>query len=55
MDLSEIEKALTTHIRFEEQVLFNEIQSIATGEQMAIIEEMHTQIEDECWGDVFWK
>jgi iron-sulfur cluster repair protein YtfE (RIC family) len=54
-NLSLIEKALTIHIRFEEQVLFNEIQAIATEKQMATIEEVHTQIEEECWVDIFWK
>lgn len=53
-NLSQIEKELTLHIRFEEQVLFNEIQDAATPEQLTLIEEMHSKIEDICWVDEFW-
>ncbi len=33
---------LETHIRFEERVLFNEIQQLATPEQLAMIAQQHT-------------
>ncbi|OBQ55074.1 hemerythrin domain-containing protein [Tamlana sp. s12] len=39
--LSDIEKQLDDHIRFEERVLFPEIQKIATEEQFKTIEAMH--------------
>jgi len=39
--LNQIEKELTNHIRFEERVLFNAIQNIATKHQLNLIEEVH--------------
>lgn len=53
--LKEIEKELTNHIRFEERVLFNEVQSIATKHQLALIEEIH-QSQDfiDNTNDPFW-
>ena len=51
-----IEMELEAHIRFEERVLFSEIQKVATKEQLALIEEIHTTdafVENE--EDVFWK
>ncbi|MFB9055811.1 hemerythrin domain-containing protein [Mariniflexile ostreae] len=53
--LSKIEEELDKHIRFEERVLFPEIQKIATENQLALIEEVHQEhdfvdnIEDEFW------
>jgi iron-sulfur cluster repair protein YtfE (RIC family) len=53
--LSQIEEELEKHIRFEERVLFNEIQEIATEEQLKLIAEKHTEekfqenTEDEFW------
>ncbi len=54
--LSKIEEALEQHIRFEERVLFPEIQKIATEAQMLQIEKIH-QTEDfkDNLEDVFWK
>ncbi len=51
-----IEEELYSHIRFEERVLFNEIQRIATSEQLAEIEEKHQGIafSDKEWKDKFW-
>ena len=46
---------LDHHIRFEERVLFNEIQKIATEAQLQLLEEIHRDIADsEDWDDCFW-
>ncbi|MEW4923893.1 hemerythrin domain-containing protein [Algibacter sp. 2305UL17-15] len=53
--LSKIEEELDKHIRFEERVLFPEIQKVATEAQLALIEEIHQEgnfedkIDDEFW------
>ncbi|WP_417619983.1 hemerythrin domain-containing protein [Oceanihabitans sediminis] len=53
--LSKIEEELEQHIRFEERVLFPEIQKVATEEQMLQIEKIHQpetfvdNLEDEFW------
>lgn len=53
--LSKIEEELEQHIRFEERVLFPEIQKMATERQLALIEEIHQQddfidkLDDEFW------
>lgn len=50
-----IEKELEAHIRFEERVLFAEIQKIATVDQLAKIKEIHTEeafVEKD--NDPFW-
>jgi iron-sulfur cluster repair protein YtfE (RIC family) len=54
--LSNIEKGLEQHIRFEERVLFPEIQKAATEEQLMQIEKIHQQglFEDKL-DDEFWK
>lgn len=49
-----IEEELVAHIRFEERILFQEIQKIATLEQLKMIEEAHVFIEDKGWEDEFW-
>lgn len=53
--LEQIEKELTNHIRFEERVLFNEIQRVATKNQLDLIAEVH-QSQDfiENTNDPFW-
>ena len=54
--LSLIEHKLEQHIRFEERVLFNEIQRVATPEQLAQCEEYHKEAEPGLvWDDEFWK
>ncbi len=54
--LSLIEEALTAHIRYEERVLFNEVQAVATPEQLAEIERLHHgQPFVEVWEDRFWE
>ena len=54
--LNDIEKSLTEHIRFEERVLFNEIQKIANKDQLRTINDIHGNdvfIEND--SDSFWK
>jgi iron-sulfur cluster repair protein YtfE (RIC family) len=51
-----IEEELEQHIRFEERVLFNEIQQLATSEQLIKIKKHHSGPETrEEWDDEFWK
>jgi hypothetical protein len=53
--LSLIESELEKHIRFEERILFNEIQKVATEEQLEIISKTHSDekfrdnTDDEFW------
>jgi len=54
--LSKIEEELEQHIRFEERILFPEIQKVATEEQLLLIENIHQPerfVDHE--GDLFWK
>ena len=53
--LQQIQVELEKHIRFEERILFNEIQKTATNEELEIIEKSHsddTFIDNT--NDVFW-
>lgn len=54
--LSLIEEELTAHIRYEERVLFQEVQKLATPEQLLAIEHLHkgTPFAEE-WEDCFWE
>lgn len=53
--LSLIEEELEHHIRFEERVLFNEIQLVATQKQLEVLEEhLHQDAYCEIWKDQFW-
>ena len=53
--LSKIEEVLDQHIRFEERILFPEIQKSATEEQLEVIEKIHHEtgfidkLDDEFW------
>ncbi len=51
-----IAKELDEHIRFEERVLFNEIQQIATPDQLQTLENHHHKSPEsfEEWHDPFW-
>lgn len=49
-----IQKELTTHIRFEERILFPEIEKIATSNELLIIESSHSVNIKEEWKDEFW-
>jgi len=53
--LSLLEEELQAHIRFEERILFNEIQEIATIEQLKMIDELHLEVADKpVYHDTFW-
>lgn len=54
--LNQLERQLEAHIRFEERVLFNEIQDTATADQLTIIAQHHGKATScEVWEDEFWK
>jgi iron-sulfur cluster repair protein YtfE (RIC family) len=54
--LHAFEEELEKHIRFEERTLFNEIQTIATSEQLKKIEEvLNEDTFCDSWDDQFWK
>lgn len=54
--LNHIEEELEQHIRFEERVLFNEIQKVATEQQLQFILEHHNQTKFlENTTDRFWE
>jgi|GEM_PF-385278 len=53
--LSLIEEELEQHIRFEERILFNEIQKSATEEQLEIISKIHKDEKfNDNTDDTFW-
>lgn len=52
--LNQLEQELQKHIRFEERVLFNEIQKVATKEELALIATVHTSIIENDYQDEFW-
>jgi len=53
--LSKIEEELEAHIRFEERVLFPEIQEKASVADLELIAKHHKEIEaGEDWDDEFW-
>lgn len=54
--LKEIQVQLKNHVRFEERILFNEIQSKANKEELEMIEKFHRnkKFKDNL-SDVFWK
>lgn len=55
-NLTLIEEELVSHIRFEERVLFNEIQSVANDEQQQQIELHHTDKKfSDNLTDPFWE
>lgn len=55
--LHRLEEELDAHIRFEERVLFNEIQKVATPEQLAKVEEIHDDLLNDHpdYDDPFWE
>ncbi len=54
-NLTLIEEELESHIRFEERVLFNEIQLIATEDQLQEIKRIHTEEKFlDNLTDAFW-
>ncbi|RFN60266.1 hemerythrin domain-containing protein [Marixanthomonas ophiurae] len=53
--LSLLEEELQSHIRFEERILFNEIQRIATPEELETIEKIHIKDSSKSeYSDPFW-
>ena len=51
-----IEEELEKHIRFEERVLFNEIQAVANSEQLLQIQlDSSDKIFCENLSDIFWE
>lgn len=54
--LHKIEEELELHIRFEERILFPEIQKVVTEDELLLIEKIHHQddFEDKL-DDEFWK
>ena len=53
--LNILEEELQNHIRFEERVLFNEIQKIATNKELEVIEKIHQDLNGkEEYNDPFW-
>lgn len=53
--LSLIEEELENHVRFEERVLFGEIQKVASDEELKNIEKYHQDNFFDDWEDEFWK
>jgi hemerythrin-like domain-containing protein len=54
-NISLIEELLESHIRFEERVLFNKIQEIATDKELELIHSIHEEQEVvQEWEDQFW-
>lgn len=54
--LTQIEKELENHIRFEERTLFNKIQEVASADQVKLIDELHAEQKfEENTEDEFWK
>jgi iron-sulfur cluster repair protein YtfE (RIC family) len=52
--ISLIEEELEKHIRFEERLLFNEIQKVATTNDLEEISACHSTIFNDNWQDKFW-
>ncbi|MFT7591623.1 MAG: iron-sulfur cluster repair protein YtfE (RIC family) [bacterium] len=52
--LSQLGQELQKHIRFEERVLFNEIQKVATKEELDLVATVHTSNFKEDYQDEFW-
>jgi len=54
--LYRIEEELEKHIRFEERILFNEIEKVVTDEQLDLLLKAHNKNRvSENWADEFWK
>ena len=54
--LNRIEEELGAHVRFEEQVLFKEIEKTGSMEDIETIEHLqHGQQESLVWKDEFWR
>jgi len=54
--LNLLEEELDAHIRFEERILFNEIQKVATDEQLQKIADIHAEPQTHPeYHDIFWE
>jgi len=54
-DFEALAETVNQHIRFEERVLFNEVEKQATPEQLQQLAQQLTDDKvDEVWEDVFW-
>lgn len=54
-NLNYLQVALDKHIRFEERILFNQIQEVANPEQLKGITQYNTAEEEELeWEDDYW-
>lgn len=53
-NLSQLEKEIVAHIRFEERVLFMEIEKNANEKELARIASSHKLITCDVYGDEFW-
>ena len=55
-DLEALAETVNQHIRFEERVLFNEVEKRATAEQLLqLLQQLTDDKVEEEWEDVFWK
>lgn len=53
--LRQLEETLNNHIRFEERILFNEIQRVATVDQLEFMKKVHGhELQEEPYDDEFW-
>ncbi|PVW12612.1 hemerythrin domain-containing protein [Marixanthomonas spongiae] len=54
--LNRIEEEIGRYIRFEERILYNEIQAVATKKQLQDIKKHHEAVSfsDKEWKDKFW-
>lgn len=53
--LNYLQIALEKHIRFEERILFNQIQEVANPDQLAAIEKHNSSGEEKLdWEDEYW-
>lgn len=53
--LKTIQIELDEHIRFEERILFNKIQEVATKEELKTIDKHHENLDSDTWPDPFWE
>ena len=53
--LEELAQTLNDHIRFEERILFNEVERVATEEQLQqLAGELKDELQVAVWEDEFW-
>lgn len=53
--LNYLQVALEKHIRFEERILFNEIQEVASPQQLAAVDQHNADEHEELeWEDDYW-